>query len=119
MIPHRECLRLLGRCRSGSAFPADVVAQRRLEGLVEEVPLVNAALLPLHIHRMVQAAPWLSNSALHPMVWVTMASADFSPLVRGCSQPPAPIVRRGKEISQGKTLLLPSNPPDLPCVASD
>jgi len=38
-----------------------------------------------------------------------MASADFSPLVRDCCQPPAPIVWRGEEISQGKTLLLPSN----------
>src|SRR5450432_532924 len=109
MIPHRGCLWLLARRRSGSAFPADAVAQRRLERLVEEVPLVNAALLPLHIHRMTQAAPWLSNSALHPVRRATMASADFSPFVRDCFQPPAPIVWRDEEISQGKTLLLPSN----------
>jgi hypothetical protein len=40
------------------------VARRRHQGFVEKVPLVSAALLSLHTHRMAQAAPCLSNSAL-------------------------------------------------------
>ena len=84
------------------------VAQRSLQGLIEEVPLVRTALLPLHVHRTVQAAPCLSNSALRPVARTTMASADFSAPVEDRRRPPAPIVWRNAEISQGKTLILPS-----------
>jgi hypothetical protein len=73
-------------------------------------------LLPLHVHRMIQAAPrpspgqalCLSNSALCPVARTTTASADFSAPIRDRCRPPAPIVRRGREISQGKTLILRS-----------
>src|SRR6185437_5380189 len=108
MVPCRGRLRLLLRRRSGSAVAADTVAQRDLEGLVEKVPLVCTALLPLPAHRLVQAAPCLSNSALHPVVRAIMASADFSSRVGGRLRPPAPVPRRQEEISQGKTLILPS-----------
>jgi hypothetical protein len=84
------------------------VAQRSLQGFVEKVPLVHAALLPLHVHRLVQAAPCLSNSALRPVARTTTASADFSRSIEGRRRPPAPIVRRDREISQGKTLILHS-----------
>jgi hypothetical protein len=66
------------------------VAQGRLQGLVEEVLLVAPALLPLHAHRMIPPAPWLSNSALRPVARPTMASADFSPPIEGRHRPPAP-----------------------------
>ena len=51
----------------------------------------------------------LSNSALHPIVGATMASADFSAPVARRRRRPAPVVWRDAEISQGKTLLLPPN----------
>jgi hypothetical protein len=47
-----------------------------------------------------------------------MASADFSPPVRNRSRPPAPANRRGGEISQGKTLILPSSAAGFTCVVS-
>jgi len=118
VIPCRERLRLLVPRRSGSAFPAEAVAQRGLEGFVEKVPLICAALPPLPAHRIVQAAPWLSNSALHPMVWATMASADFSSCVGGRLRPPAPVARRQEEISQGKTLILPPSAAGYTAVVS-
>ena len=115
MIPCRRRLWLLSRPRSGSAFPAGAVAQRGLQGFVEKVPLVRAALLPLHVHRLVQAAPCLSNSALRPVARTTMASADFSRPIGGRRRPPAPIVWRDREISQGKTLILPSSAAGFTC----
>ena len=115
MVPRRRRLWLLSRPRSGAAFPVGAVAQRSLQGLVEEVPLVRAALLPLHVHRLVQAAPCLSDSALRPVARTTMASADFSRPIGGCRQPPAPIVWRDREISQGKTLILPSSAAGFTC----
>ena len=84
------------------------VAQRSLQGFVEKVPLVRAALLPLHAHRMTQAAPCWSNSALRPVARTTTASADFSASIGCRRRHPAPIVRRDTEISQGKTLILRS-----------
>jgi hypothetical protein len=90
LFPCRGRLLLLGCRRSGSAFPADAVAQHRLGRLVEEVSLGNAALLPLHAHRKVQAAPSWSNSALRPMVRAAMASADFSRLSETVSGPLLP-----------------------------
>jgi intracellular sulfur oxidation DsrE/DsrF family protein len=57
LIPRRGRLRLRGRTSSGSAFAGCAVAQRRLQGLVEEVLLVGAALLSLHAHRKGQSAP--------------------------------------------------------------
>ena len=118
LVPYRGRLWRLECLGSGSAFAVDTVAQRRLQGLVEKVPLVHAGLPPLHVHRMLQTAPWLSNSALHPVVWATMASADFSPLAGGRLRPPAPVARRNKEISQGKTLLLHSTAAGCTCVVS-
>ncbi len=115
MIPCRRRLWLLSRPRSGSAFPAGAVAQRGLQGFVENVPLVRAALLPLHLHRLVQAAPYLSNSALRPVARTTMASADFSRPIGGRRRPPAPIVSRDREISQGKTLIFPSSAAGFTC----
>jgi hypothetical protein len=38
--------------RSGSAFAGYAEAQQRLPGLIEQVQLVAAALLPLHAHRV-------------------------------------------------------------------
>src|SRR6185503_10491835 len=99
---------LLGRPSSGAAFTGCAVAPRRQQGLVEKVPLVRAALLPLHAHRKVQAAPCLSNSALRTFARATMASADLAPSVGYRSRPPAPVARRNGEISRGKTLILHS-----------
>jgi len=96
--------------RSGQA-----VAQRSHQDFVEKVPLVHAALLPLHAHRTVQAAPCLSNSALRPVARTTMASADFSRTIGDRRRPPAPIVWRDREISQGKTLSLPSGAAGFTC----
>ena len=109
MFPGRGHLWLPGRRGSGSAFAADAVARCGLEGFAGEVPLVRTALLPLHARRIVQAAPWLSDSALHPLAWATMASAGFSPHSRNRLRPPAPVARRSEEISQGRTPILPSN----------
>ena len=106
--PCRRRLPLLARIRSGSAFPNCAVAQRSLQGFVEKVPLVRAALLPLHAHRMIQAASCWSNSALRPVARTTTASADFSASIGCRRRHPAPIVRRDTEISQGKTLILRS-----------
>jgi hypothetical protein len=106
--PRRRRLLLLARPRSGTAFTGCAVAPRRQQGFVEKVPLVHAALLPLHAHRKVQAAPCLSNSALRPSTRATMASADFSPSVRSRCRPPAPLARRNGETSRGKTLILHS-----------
>jgi hypothetical protein len=108
MVPCRRRLWHLDRSRSGSAFPGCVVAQRSLQGFIEEVPLVRTALPPLHVHRMIQAAPCLSNSALRPVARTTTASADFSTPIGDRCRPPAPIVWRDAEISQGKTLFLRS-----------
>src|ERR1019366_7859435 len=116
LVPCRARLWLLVRYGSGSAFSVDAVAQRSLEGFIEKVPLVRVALLPLHAHRMVQAAPWLSNSALRPVARTTMASADFSSLAGGRCRSPAPASRRGREISQGKTLILRSPAAGFTCV---
>ena len=44
-----------------------------------------------------------------------MASADFSRPIGGRRRPPAPIVRRDREISQGKTLILPSSAAGFTC----
>jgi hypothetical protein len=118
LIPYRKRSWLLARRGSGSAFPSDAVARRVPRGFVQKPPWSNTALLPLHAHRMVQAAPWLSNSALRPVARTTMASADFSLPVRGRCQPPAPANRRGREISQGKTLILPSIAAGFTCVVS-
>jgi len=71
--------------------------------------LAHAALLPLHAHRLVQAAPSLSNSALHPILWATMAAADFPACIGYRCRCPAPLVWRPAEISRGKTLILPLN----------
>src|SRR5208282_1216299 len=106
--PCRRRLWLLAHPRSGSAFPAGAVAHCSHQGLIEKVPLVRTALLPLHVHRTVQAAACLSNSALRSVARTTTASADFSAPVEGRRRPPAPIVWRDAEISQGKTLILPS-----------
>src|SRR5215813_1255065 len=52
-VPHAaSALWLLARTRSDSAFAGCVVAQRCLQGLIEQVPLISAALLPLHAHRV-------------------------------------------------------------------
>jgi len=52
LFKRRERLRLHARPRSGSAFTGCAVAQRRLQGLIEQVRLLPAALLPLHAHRV-------------------------------------------------------------------
>jgi hypothetical protein len=52
------------------------------------------------------------------MVWATMASADFSTPIGRRRRRPAPVVRRDVEISQGKTLLLPSNAAGFTCAMS-
>ena len=65
MIPCRGRLLLLERIRSSSAIADCAGAQRSLQGFIEKVPLVRATpgsgpgacLLPLHAHRLVQAAP--------------------------------------------------------------
>jgi hypothetical protein len=115
MVQCRRRLWLLSRPRSGAAFPAAAVAQRSLQGFVEKVPLVRAALLPLHVHRLVQAAPCLSNSALRPVARTTMASADSSRPIGNRRRPPAPFVWRDREISQGKTLILRSSAAGFTC----
>ena len=120
MIPCRGRLWLLGWCRFGPAVSASIVAQCRLEGFVEEVPLVGAA--PRLRRGMLAAAsrPSIGPSCsfvvefgpspggvLFP--WATMASADFSPPIGCRCRFPAPVARKAEEISQGKTLLLPSS----------
>jgi len=52
LIKRRERLRLRARTRSGSAFAGCAEAQRHDQGLIEQVQLVTAALLPLHAHRV-------------------------------------------------------------------
>jgi hypothetical protein len=65
--------------RRGAASPAR---------LPSAVPLGSPPpLLPHHTHRMVQAAPWLSNSALRPVLCTNTGSADFPPCSGGCRQP--------------------------------
>lgn len=66
------------RLRSGAAFPVGVVAQRRSERLVEEVPLVRTALLPLHAPQPSPGRLLVLNSALCPVVWATTASAEIA-----------------------------------------
>ena len=76
--------------------------------------MVSAALLSLHVHRMVQAAPWLSNSALRPVAPATMASADFSPPVGCRCRPPAPVVWKAGRSPRVRQCSFPRAPADLP-----
>ena len=98
MIPCRRRLRLLSRPRSGSAFPAGAVAQRGLQGFVEKVPLVRAALLPLHVHRLVQAL--LPACRIQPfarlpgLLWPLLTSPGPSEAVAG------PLFRSSGEIGR-------------------
>jgi hypothetical protein len=52
LFPRRKRLWFRVRTRSGSAFAGGAVAQRCLQGLIEQLQLVAAALLPLHAHRI-------------------------------------------------------------------
>jgi hypothetical protein len=70
--PRRVSLPLLVRSRLGSAEAGTAVAQRCLQGLVKEVQLLTAALLPRRCHRVALvcspafagAGSWLRDSAL-------------------------------------------------------
>jgi hypothetical protein len=90
LFKRRERLWLRARSRSGSAFAGCAEAQRCLQGLVEQVQLVTAALPPLHAHRVGSdcslAAEFGPSPAATPPT--TTASADSSPPVgRRCRRP--------------------------------
>ena len=67
-LPRRVSLPLLARSCLGSAEARLAVAHRRLQGLVKEVQLRAAALLPHCCHRELWSAPWLRDSALHTVL---------------------------------------------------
>src|SRR5215470_10090594 len=100
LFPRRERLWLPVRTRSGSAFAGCAVAQRRLQGLIEQILLVAAALLPLHAHRVGSDCSLLLNSALRRTIRrPATTSAHRVPLPASCSGSPgeaqrSPRVRR-------------------------
>ena len=78
-------------------------------------PLPCCRFPPIELaHRL---TPWLLNSALRQAVRcpATTASADSSPPIRCRCRHPAPVARRGEEVSQGKTLLLRSGAAGFTC----
>jgi hypothetical protein len=107
VAPQSPQVRLrLPRWRRGATRPS---------GLRRECPLGPRRLAAASRPVLVQAAPCLSNSALRPVARTTMASADFSRPIGGRRRPPAPIVSRDREISQGKTLIFPSSAAGFTC----
>ena len=114
--PSRMYSWLLARLGSGSAFACDAVARR-----------VPPALRPSLQHRLAASSHRSLGSRLllgcrirsfAGFPQTTTTSADFSRSVRNRHRPPTPIVWRNREISQGKTLLLPSIAAGFTCVAS-
>jgi hypothetical protein len=97
MIPCRRRLWLLSRPRSGSAFPAGAVAQRGLQGFVENVPLVRAALLPLHVlywSKLLPACRIQPFARLPGLRWPLLTSPDPSEAGAG------PLLRSSREIGR-------------------
>src|SRR5262249_55597774 len=65
-VPRREHLWLRMRTTPGPAFAGCAEAQRRLQGLIEQVLLVAVALLPLHAHRVGSDCSLLLNFSPSP-----------------------------------------------------
>ena len=109
-LPRRISLPLLARSCLGSAEAGTAVAQRCLQGLVKEVQLLTAALLPRRCHRVALVCSLAQRfGPLHRPIGSALLWPRLTP-----PQPSGAVTdtllrfaRRAREVSHGKTLHFP------------